>query len=296
LGTAENSDGTPGLDFIYPTGESCGSDEDGFPHDPWTPQEEDELPDPNDPNNPPSDDGNPDCTPVDGTGLNICNENREDVCDSSSGVEICPSGCGLVNDVFVCVREDGGGEPEIDEDEAANDNSDNQTEDDESTAGDEGTHGRLDGLLENTDGIEGLLQGIRDAIGDIPGGGGSSEEPGEEEPNCPAGQFYIGETCITFDKNDQPVNGDLDFTQLDADIETVKADLTAEYNSIKAALDGKFSMNLTGGAYTANTQTIKGVSIDFSMSRLSSLFGFSVWGTMIMLLFGLRAMLVLAGA
>ena len=92
------------------------------------------------------------------------------------------------------------------------------------------------------------------------------------------------------------MNGDLDFTQLDADIETVKADLTAEYNSIKAALDGKFSMNLTGGAYTANTQTIKGVSIDFSMSRLSSLFGFSVWGTMIMLLFGLRAMLVLAGA
>ncbi len=295
LRTAEGPNGTQGLDFIIPTGESCGSDDEGLPHDPWAPTEEDDLPDPNDPSSPPADDGNPECTPVDGTGLNICNANPDDVCDSSSGVQICPSGCGYVNEAFVCVTEDGGGEPDVHEDEETNDNSDNQVDDDESTAGDEGTHGRLDGLLENTDGIEGLLQGIKDAIVDIPAGGGDSSDDGEEEPHCAGGEYYIGEQCVTFTQQDRPVINDLDLTALDADIATAETDLTNLFNTIKADLDTKFNVNLTGGVYEARTSNIKGVEVDFGMSRLSSLFNFASIGNIIIFIFSIWAMFILIG-
>ena len=217
------------------------------------------------------------------------------VCDSSSGVQICPAGCGTVNGNFVCITEDGGGSATVDPAEDSNDNSDNQAPDDPNTAGDEATHSRLDGLLQNTDGLEGLLQGIKDAIGDIPGGGGGGPAPGEEEPHCPPGQFYIGETCITFDKNDQPVNSALDFTAVDQKITDAKSQLAQEYNVIKTALSSKFNLNLTGGVYTANVQTVKGAQVDFGLARLSNLFGFNLWGSIIMLVFGIRSLFVLVG-
>lgn len=295
VANVENPDGSVGVSIIRPTGESCGNDSEGFEQDPWVPLEDDGLPDPNDPNEPPSDDGDPDCTPIDGTGLNVCNADESEVCPDG----ICPPGCGTVNGNFVCITEDGGGEANVDPVEDENDNSDNQAPDDPNTAGDEATHSRLDGLLQNTDGLEGLLQGIKDAIGDIPGGGGgdSSEDPGEEdEPHCTGGQFYIGEACISFDKNDKPVNGDLDFTEVNQKIDGARQDLQAQFNTIKADLDGMFNFGFTGGSYTVNTATVYGNTIDFGLARLSSLFDFSMWGLVVMFLFAIKAVFILVGS
>jgi len=287
-----------GFDIFGQTGESCGGDVNDLTAPPYVPQDEDELPDPSDPNSPPAENGDPDCTPVDGTGLNICSADPLDVCDSSSGVEICPSGCGMVNGGFVCIEDDAGNRADTELPENDNDNSDNQEADDPNTQGDEGAHSRLDGLLENTDGIEGLLRGIKDAIGDIPGGGGDSsagEPVEEEEPNCPAGQFYIGENCITFDKNDQPINSDLDFTEINQKVDEKETELTNLINTIKDSISNKFSLNLTGGAYDVRVETIKGATVDFGFARLSNLFNFSLWGSIIMLVAGIRSIFIMMG-
>jgi len=291
IGNVQNPDGSVGFSIVAPTGESCGGDTQ-LPHDPWQPYPEDELPDPNDPSNPPSDDGNPDCTPIGGSGLNICNADPNTVCDSSTGVQVCPAGCGTVNGAFVCVRQDGGADAEVEQDTGENQNE--SSPDDPNTSGDEGTHSRLDGLLQNTDGLEGLLRGIRDGIENIPSGG-AGDMPAEEEPNCPAGQFYIGENCITFDKNDQPINSPLDFTQVDIDITAAEIELRQKVNDFKTMVSSKFNLNFTGSAYIPNVQNIKGASVDFGMARIADFLNFNLLGTIIIFAFSLRAMFILIG-
>lgn len=288
LGNLLNDDGSNGLSVASPTGESCGSDSSDFEHPDWQPLDDNELPDPTDPNSPPSDDGNSECTPIDGTALNVCNDTVENACENVNGSFICPSGCGEVNNNFVCIREDGGGEPVEEENNNDNDNSDNQANDDENTAGDEGTHSRLDGLLENTDGLEGLLEQIKDKL-DEP------TESEEEEEECPAGQIDIGDSCVLFDKNDQPTQADLDFTEIDQLISDSKAELSTLFNDIKTSMDSKFTTSLTGGAYTVNTVNIKGADVDFGMARLSSLFDFNLFGSFVMFAFGIRSLFILVG-
>lgn len=284
-GSIQNNSGI-GWVVFRSTGNTCGTDSEDLPHPDFTPSPDDELPDPNDPNNPPSDDGNPDCTPVAGTGLTVCSVDPNEVCINGS----CPEACGTLNGDFVCIRDDDGSEVGIDEPQ--NDNSDNQNADDETTPGDEGTHSRLDGLLENTDGLEGLLGDLIDAVGETGSDGTGGENEGEE---CGPGEYWIAETCVKFDKNDQPVNEDLDYIQIDQDIEKAKSDTRIELDAISSALDSKFTLALTGGSYTANNKTIKGVQVDFGFARLDSLFNFSYFGAIIFLAFSIRALIVLAG-
>lgn len=284
-GSVQNNSGI-GWVVFRSTGNTCGTDSEDLPHPDFTPSSDDELPDPNDPNSPPSEDGNPECTPVPGTNLTVCSVDPNEVCINGS----CPEACGTLNGDFVCIRDDDGSEVGIDEPQ--NDNSDNQNPDDETTPGDEGTHSRLDGLLENTDGLEGLLGDLIDAVGETGSNGTGGENEGEE---CGPGEYWIAETCVKFDKNDQPINEELDYIQIDQDIEKAKSDTRIELDAISSALSSKFTLALTGGSYTANSKTIKGAQVDFGFARLDSLFNFSYFGAIIFLAFSIRALIVLAG-
>ena len=272
------------MNFIIPSGESCYLDENGEPNDIFDPDEDNEIPDPNDPNTPPTNDGNPDCTNI-GGGFNSCTADPEVECDEQG---ICTDGCGYHDGNFICVRENDGDAISTEDPDSINDNTGNQGNDDPNTQGDEGTHSRLDGLLKNTDGIEGLLRQIKDGIGDIPGGGGDEEEG--DEP-CPPNTYKVGDSCEGFPSKTAPEQNDLDTTELDSKIDESKTELTDLYNNIKSEVENLFRINEVTGAYTTNTVTIKGVAVDMGVGRVLDhvnigsiiIFLCSVWSLFIIL-------------
>ncbi|WP_417521909.1 hypothetical protein [Marinobacter sp.] len=116
-------------------------------------------------------------------------------------------------------------------------------------------------------GLKGLGDKLVDAIGKIPGGGGSGNEPGEGEGETPVN--WSGDAI------------DTELTDPTEDYEQVMADYQAKIHEIKAEVQAMFSTNLTGGgSVDDDVKNIKGVDVNFSLNRFLS--GLNILGAIVL--------------
>jgi len=116
-------------------------------------------------------------------------------------------------------------------------------------------------------GLKGLGDKLVDAIGKIPGGGGSGNEPGEGEGETPVN--WSGDAI------------DTELTDPTEDYEQVMADYQAKIHEIKAEVQAMFSTNLTGGgSVDDDIKNIKGVDVNFSLNRFLS--GLNILGAIVL--------------
>lgn len=117
------------------------------------------------------------------------------------------------------------------------------------------------------EGVKALGDKLVDAIGKIPGGGGSGNEPGEGEGENPVN--WSGDAI------------DTELTDPTEDYEQVMADYQAKIHEIKAEVQAMFSTNLTGGgSVDDDIKNIKGVDVNFSLNRFLS--GLNILGAIVL--------------
>jgi hypothetical protein len=255
---------------LVPTGEAClvGTDEHIPSHNPW---------------------GNPDDQFNDPSGgcyqsgsMQICSADQSQTCTGSGADMQCPQNCGTVNGNFVCVTDTSGQIPNPTNGNGRNEN--NVENDDPQTPGDEGTHSRLDGLLQNTDEIEHLLRQIRDRL--------SNQSDGEQQDmQCPSG-YNISGKCVNFQGRDNPQINDVDIQLIDDEITILKNELETTINQIKNEFSAMINIDMSSSAnYETRTSNIFGVNVDFGLARIMQhvnlgsivIFICSVWAVFIIL-------------
>ena len=224
---------------------------------------------------------------VDYGGLLGCPEDPDNVCDTTSSTAFggnlnqCKTGCGYVNDQFLCFDQDLDGDglpdyndPDIDGDGIPNkDDLDSDGDGKDDPINDGGGNGNNGGnTVVNVD-----LSGVEKRLDNI-----HKELKGKVKLNTPNKEKFNK----MFD--DEEIN------ELNEDITKLEQDIKSEIDRIRAEASGILKLTVSGSGYEARNLTLTHGTYDVSLNRFSSFF--SSLGAPIMLICSVVAAYILLGS